>query len=574
MAIFTDRQVRRLHTLLRSEVPLVLAAMKVDMDRKTARKYRDQAKLPSELKTWPHAWRTREDPFAEVWDEVLEQLELSPDLQAKTLFEWLQRRYPGRFENGQLRTLQRRVHRWRATSGPPKEVFFTQIHHPGRLGASDFTHMTNLGVTIAGQPFDHMVYHFVLTCSNWETASICFSESFESLSEGLQQVLWELGGVPQRHRTDRLSAAVNNLSEKKEFTRRYQALMDHYGLTKEKINPRQAHENGDVEQSHRRFKEAMDQALKLRGSRDFLDRSAYNRFLREILDQRNAGRQNRLADERAVLRPLPPTHLESYKRAQPQVRSGSIIHVDRNVYSVDSRLIGERVNVRLYAEELEVWFAGRVVDRIPQLRGQGKHRINYRHVIDWLVRKPGAFENYRYREDLFPTSRFRMAYDELRETVPGHTSREYLQLLELAARENESWVDDALRFLLDNDQPITARTVREWIEARETPKPVTEVEVEMFDLSSFDVLFCHKEVWDGFGNAVESAADGVPAGAPLADDSRGLRRRGPSCGVGDLGVCLGTGFKWNFRAPFCERISRPTRNEALRNRERLVLSHK
>ena len=90
----------------------VIAAMKVDMDRKTARKYRDQAKLPSELKTWPHAWRTRQDPFAEVWEEVREQLELSPGLQAKTLFEWLQRRYSGRFENGQLRTLQRRVHRW------------------------------------------------------------------------------------------------------------------------------------------------------------------------------------------------------------------------------------------------------------------------------------------------------------------------------------------------------------------------------------------------------------------------------------------------------------------------------
>ena len=522
MAIVTDRQVQRLYTLLRSEMPLVLAAMKVDMDRKTARKYRDQARLPSELRTWPHAWRTREDPFAEVWDEVREHLELSPELQAKTLFEWLQRRYPDRFENGQLRTLQRRVHRWRATSGPPKEVFFTQIHRPGRLGASDFTHMTNLGVTIAGQPFDHMVYHFVLTCSNWETASICFSESFESLSEGLQQALWELGGVPQRHRTDRLSAAVNNLSEKKEFTRRYQALMDHYGLTIEKINPRQAHENGDVEQSHYRFKEAVDQALKLRGSHDFLDRTAYSRFLREILDQRNAGRQNRLAEERAVFRPLPSARLESYKRAQPQVRPGSIIHVDRNVYSVDSRLIGERVDVRLYAEELEVWFAGRAVDRIPRLRGQRNHRINYRHVIDWLVRKPGAFENYRYREDLFPTSRFRMAYDELRETDPGHASREYLQILQLAARENESWVDDALRFLLDNDQPITARTVREWVEARETAKPVTEVEVEMFDLSSFDVLFCHKEVWDGFGNAGEPAADGVPAGAPLAHDSRGL----------------------------------------------------
>jgi Mu transposase, C-terminal domain len=516
MAIVTDRQVRRLHALLRSRKPLLVAAMRVDMDRKTARKYRDQVKLPSELETWPRTWRTREDPFADVWEEVREQLELSPGLQAKTLLEWLQRRYPGRFKDGQLRTLQRRVRQWEAISGPPKEVFFAQTHHPGRLGASDFTHMTSLGVTIGGQPFDHMVYHFVLTYSNWETASICFSESFESLSDGLQQAFWELGGTPQRHRSDRMSTAVNNLSDKKEFTARYQALMDHYELEIEKINARQAHENGDVEQSHNRFKEAVDQALLLRGSRDFVDRAAYARFLREILDQRNAGRQTRFAEERAVLRPLPPARLESYKRARVRVRSGSTIQVDRNTYSVDSRLIGEQVDVRLYAEELEVWYTAKLVERIPRLRGQGKHRINYRHVIDWLVRKPGAFEDYRYREDLFPTSRFRMAYDALRETAPSRASREYLQILELAARENEAAVDDALRSLLEEEQVITAQAVKERIGCRETARPVTEVLVEATDLSSFDVLFYHKEVWDGFGDGGEAAARGVPARAALA----------------------------------------------------------
>ena len=239
--------------------------------------------------------------------------------------------------------------------------------------------------------------------------------------------------------------------------------MDHYGLEMEKINARQAHENGDAEQSHNRFKEAVDQALLLRGSRDFVDRAAYARFLRDILDQRNAGRRTRLAEERALLRRLPAARLESYKRAQVRVRAGSTIQVDRNTYSVHSRLIGERVDVRLYAEELEVWFAGKVVERIPRLRGQGKHRINYRHVIDWLVRKPGAFENYRYREDLFPTSRFRMAYDALRETAPSRASREYLAILELAARENEDVVDNALQALLEEERGISSQAVKEWI---------------------------------------------------------------------------------------------------------------
>jgi hypothetical protein len=376
--------------------------------------------------------------------------------------------------------------------------------------------MSSLVVTLGGQPFDHMVYHFVLTYSNWEAASICFSESFESLSAGLQQALWELGGVPEWHRSDRLSAAVNNLSERKEFTQRYQALMAHYGLTMEKINPRQAHENGDAEQSHNRFKQAVDQALLLRGGRDFPDRTAYERFLREVLEQRNAGRAQRLAEERAALRPLPPCRLESCKRVRVRVHPGSIIHVDRNVYSVHSRLIGERVDVRLDADHLEVYFAGRFVEQLPRLRGQRKHLINYRHVIDWLVRKPGAFENYQYREDLFPTSRFRMAYDALRETTPGRASREYLRILELAARENESLVDDALRTLLDADQPLTAQGVEDWLERREPARLALEVQVDTIELSSFDVLFRHKEVWDGCGDGGEAAAGGVPSGTPFA----------------------------------------------------------
>jgi Mu transposase, C-terminal domain len=512
MGMVTDRQVYRLRAFLVAGKPVSAAALRTDMDEKTARKYRDLGKLPSELEPWPRTWRTRKDPFADVWEEVREKLEISPGLQANTLFAWLQQRYPGRFSNGQLRSLQRRIRHWRADAGPPKEVFFSQTHYPGRLGASDFTHMTSLNVTLAGQPFDHMVFHFVLTYSNWETASICFSESFESLSEGLQQALWELGGVPKRHRTDRMSAAVNNLSDRKEFTRRYQALMDHYGLTMEKINPREAHENGDVEQSHNRFKQAVDQALQLRGSRDFTDRTAYERLLREVREQRNTGREKLLAEERAALAPLPPRRLESYKRVRARVDPGSVIHVGRNAYSVHSRLIGEKVDVRLYAEHLEVWYGGRAIQHIPRLRGQGKHDIYYRHVIDSLVRKPGAFENYKYREDMFPTSRFRMAYDALRETTPKRASREYLQILELAARENESLVDDALRALFEEDRPITFQTVKEWIERREATRPATEVQVELTTLSSFDVLFQHKEVWDGVG--CEAAADGVPSRAP------------------------------------------------------------
>src|SRR5271156_4912624 len=211
LAMVTDKQVRKLWRLLSAGKTAAAAAVRTDMDDKTARKYGRQRKLPSEL-AQRHDWRTRVDPFAEVWDEVCGLLADQTGLQAKTIFGELRRRYPGRFSDGQLRTLQRKVRQWRATAGPAKEVFFSQVHEPGRLAASDFTHMNDLGGTIQRQSFEHMVYHFVLTYSNWETLTVCFSESFESLSEGLQNALWELGGVPLRHRTDRMSTAVNNLT--------------------------------------------------------------------------------------------------------------------------------------------------------------------------------------------------------------------------------------------------------------------------------------------------------------------------------------------------------------------------
>jgi hypothetical protein len=351
----TDRLFRRLRKLLQTETTLARAADKAGVDEKTARKYRDSDRLPSQRRA-SHTWRTREDPFQDVWPELEGMLRLNPGLEAKTLFVDLQRRFPGRYPDGQLRTLQRRLKHWRATEGPPKEVFFAQIHEPGRLCASDFTHMAELGVTIAGEPFDHLVYHFVLTYSNWETGTVCFSESWDSLGEGLQNALWELGGVPRQHRTDRLSAAVKADPDPETFTQRYQALLDHYGLQAQAIRPRQAHENGDVEQSHHRFKQAVDQALMLRGSRDFASRGAYETFLRKVMAGRNANRRERFTEEQAVLSSLPPRRLETGRRVTVRVDAGSTIHVGGNVDSVPSRLIGERVEVHVGAERLEVWY--------------------------------------------------------------------------------------------------------------------------------------------------------------------------------------------------------------------------
>jgi hypothetical protein len=487
----TDEQVRRLRKLSKTEKNQEVAAAKAGMAPKTAREYLRDPRLPSERKE-DRSWRTRCDPFTDVWKEVREQLTANPGLEAKTLFEALQRKYPGQFADGQIRTLQRRLKRWRATEGPEREVFFTQQHVAGRLGQSDFTHMNDLDITIGGQRFPHLLFHFVLAFSNWEAVSLCYSESFESLSDGLQNALWELGGVPLEHRTDRMSLAVKNGSDEREFTTRYEALMRHYKMTGQKIQTGRPNENGDVEQRHYRLKRAAGQALMLRDSRDFGSIADYKEFLRVLLTQLNAGRRERLRIEMQYLRPLPAGRLESLKRERVKVDSGSLIYVDRNAYSVHSRLIGEQVEARVGAEIIEVWYAGKKVEDLPRLRGRGKHRVDYRHIIDWLVRKPGAFENYRYREELFPTSRFRMAWDALRETSPSRVNRRYLEILELAAKEGEARVDDILRILLEQGEmgegKLNATVIAGILNEGVTVPAATSINVEEISLASFDEL--------------------------------------------------------------------------------------
>ena len=475
--------------------PLTTAALKAGMDEKTARKYRRAKALPSSLKT-RHTWRTRPDPFEAVWPELRELLQVNPGLQATTLLAELQRRYPGQFAAGQLRTLQRKIKVWRALEGPAKEVFFAQEHAPGALAASDFCHLSALAITIQGRAFCHLLYHFVLTYSNWETGSICFSESFESLSAGLQDALWELGGVPQRHRTDSLSAAVQELKAQpperaqrpEEFRRSYAALLQHYGLQGEHIQVGQAHENGDIEQRHHRFKVALDQALMLRGSRDFNSRDEYALFVRQLFNQLNAARTARLQEEQRALQALPTSRLDTRKLYRVRVGPGSTIRVQHNVYSVPSRLIGEWVQVRLGAEDLELWYGQRLIETLPRLRGEYRHRIAYRHIIDWLVRKPGAFAHYRYRDDLFPSSRFRLAYDHLRRHQPRRADKEYLAILHLAARESEQRVEDGLRLLLAGDELLTSQAVAALVASGQQPAPLTEVAVQAVDLKTYDGL--------------------------------------------------------------------------------------
>lgn len=462
------------------------AAARAGISERTARKYEHVGKLPSQMKR-PHDWNTRQNPFEEDWPFVIEQLERDPALQGSTLFALLCQRHPERYRPTQVRTLQRHIARWKALHGKPQEVIFEQVHTPGERAQSDFTHMEDLQVTIAGEPFPHLIYHFVLTYSNVEVASICFSETFEALAEGIEKAVWQLGGVPEQHRTDHLSAAVRQLrkEEKEDWTTRYQALMAHYGMQPTWNNQGVAHENGDVEQAHHRFKEAVDQALRARGSRDFATRSDYDHFLQVLVHNRNLTRAAVFAIERAALRPLPPAALAPCKELRVRVSRFSTIAVLGNIYSVPSRLIGTNVLIRVRAETLEGYVGTTRAFTLPRLLGKKQHRINYRHLIWSLVRKPGAFAAYRYREELFPSTTFRLAYDQLKQGQRVRADREYVRILHLAASTSESEVETALALLVEAGKQPTFDAVRDLV-SPPNKAVVPQMEKPTLDLSAYD----------------------------------------------------------------------------------------
>lgn len=305
-------------------------------------------------------------------------------------------------------------------------------------------------------------------------------------SAACQRLTARIGSPRRREKTE----------HPEEFTQRYAALLDHYGLegckTQEAGHP---NEIADVEQRHWRFKKALQQALMLRGSREFAGRGQYGQFVMGLLEQLNAGRKDRLGQELKVLRRLAASQIEACKREQVRVGPSSTIRVNHNVYSVHSRLIGETVNVRVFPERLEVWYGQGLIETLPRLRGEGRCRIQYRHIIDWLVRKPGAFENYIYRDELYPTSRFRMAYDDLMARhAPSVASKHYLRILHLAARESESAVDEALRGLFGREEAISAQAVEQIVRSGLEAKPVTDVVVPDVELAQYDGLLEREEV--------------------------------------------------------------------------------
>jgi transposase len=468
------------------------------MDRKTAADILSQPATPVIKQDRPY--RTHPDKLAPYWEEVVDLLKQDSRLKAYALFEEMMKRHPKGFERSWKRTFERRVRDWKIEQRVEKDVTFDQEHTPGDVLAIDFTSMNELGITIAHQKFDHMVFHAVLTYSNWEYIDLCFSESFEALAKGIQGCFQAIGGVTERIRNDSLSAAVSNLSSDRHFTTNFKQLLDHFQVRSHRINVRTPRENGDCESLHGHFKDHVDQRLRIRGSREFESREKWISFLRECIDERNRARESKFRLEQESLADLPNKVFPVHTELQCMVASNAIITVKQNRYSIPSCFVGNRVQVRIFADEVQVWHAGKRQFTMPRLVGKKQAYIDFRDVIDSLVRKPNAFAQYQYREHMFPSMEFRRSFDTLTNLLgDASATRVYLRLLQVAKYEGLASVEAFMTGLQVPSEGISKKSLLASLDTIHGAAPATavdDVQIEMPDLDRYDDLLRHKEVLD------------------------------------------------------------------------------
>lgn len=498
----TDAQVRIIMRERSKGKTQEQAAAKANLKScKTVQKYEGLGKLPSELKK-PRTYRTRSDPFDEDWPEVEKMLKDASELEAKALFEWLCEQKPGKYQEGQLRTFQRRVSNWRVFN-EEQELILEQVRKPGEMMQTDGTWMTELGVTINRQEFPHLLIHSVLPYSNWGWGRVAQSESLLAIRLGIQSAVMKLGHVPKIHQTDNTTAATHKLgredrkkgSEERGFNDEYLQLMEHFGMEPQTIHLDSPNENGDIEAANGTFKKAVKQHLLLRGSTDFESLEAYEAFLWQVMEKRNALRSQKLAEELAVMKPLRANPWPEMRELRVRVNRAGIIRVQNNGYSVPSGLKGKQVTVRVYEWRIEVWYATRRVETLPRLTGIKKYHINYRHVIDTLLRKPGGFRNYRHQADLFPRAVFRQTWDALQKRLsPRRAGIAYLRILKLAARGLESDVTAVLEELLASAQVWDDQTVADLVSPQQSKIP--DLKANPVNLQEYDRLLSQAVIND------------------------------------------------------------------------------
>lgn len=470
------------------------ASAKSGMSERSGRRI-DTGELPVGQKK-ERSWRTRQDPFAGVWESVIVPLlTKEPELTPITLFELLQKKQPGEYQDSKLRTFQRRVSKWKALYGPDREVMFRQEQVVGRMGISDFTQLKTVSITISGQLFLHLLYHFRLAFSGWCSVKIIHGgESYTAFAEGLQDALRRLGGTPLEHRSDSLSAAFRNLSKDaaKDATQRYRQLCQHYNMEPTRNNRGEGHENGAIESPHGHLKKRIRQSLLLRGSNDFETVAAYEAFIYEIVHEINVGKHDKLEEERRHLQPLPLQRTADYTELVVRVSTSSTIQIKRVLYTVPSRLIGESLRVHIYDNRLEIYLGSTLTVTLPRVfvsdNNHRARRVDYRHVISSLERKPQAFRYSQIRDDLLPDATYKAIWNWLDTELEARKAcKVMVGILALAHRAGcEHQLGGYLQDQMNKQVLPSLHILQQRFDTREQAVPL--VKVEQPPAASYDVL--------------------------------------------------------------------------------------
>jgi hypothetical protein len=471
------------------------AAAQAGISDRTARRIEAGTHCPQRGR--PRDWKTRQDPLDGIWEgELKPMLEREARLEAMTLFETLQERYPGRYDD-KLRTVQRRVEQWKAEHGKPKAVMFKIRHEPGGMGLSDFTHLKGVMITIAGQPLPHILYHYRLAFSGWQQVQVIRGgESFIGLSQGLQNALFACGGVPQTHRTDSLSAAYRNTGGRNpKLTRMYEEVCEHYRMQPTRNNVGVAHENGSIEGAHGYFKRRLCQALYRRGSFEFESVAAYQAFIDGVITKLNAKCQQKFEIEKPFLQALPRYRTADYEILSARVSVHSTISIRCVLYTVPSRLIGHRLTIHLYHDRLVGFVGTAQVFDIPRLHVPGSavirraRVINYHHVVESLRRKPRAFLYCDWQRELLPNQDWRDLWNQLNQGYdPDSAARLMVEALYIAAtQDKEVAVADYLQQELKAGT-LNLTRLQQHFQTQTEATPVPEFSTQQHALSSYDQL--------------------------------------------------------------------------------------
>ena len=532
-----------IHRFFDSDPNYTRCAKECHVDPKTVHKYTDSNVVPK--RATKRAYRTRTAPLDAYWPEIKALLENDPKLKPYAILEFMLDKYKTDFDSSWRRTLERRMERWAIDNQIAKDVTCSQVHQPGDVLAFDFTEVASLNIMVASVHWRGLLFHATLTYSNWEYAELALSESFEAVVSGVQNAFLELGGVTRRLRSDSLTAAVNNHNSKHNFQIRYKSFLEHFGVIGHRINVRKPEENGDCESSHGHLKDYLDQQLRLRGSRNFETLDQLRAFVAEKILKRNLKRREQWARDRVALNPLPPSQFPTFTQVDIHVPSTSVIRIKQNAYSIPSHLIDCKIESRIYADHIALWYRGRKVLEMPRLIGTGQVSFDYCDVIDSLVRKPGGFVNYRYREYMFPTITFRKAFDIVVVQLGEQAGVKcYLKILYMAKHHGQVNVESELHRIIELGETIDPKAIEAKVNTASPASLVEDPLIEQPDLETYNALLEHKEVLDepdqftdnrANETATEPCGTGWPFGATAAsDDSINGDRTGGSSGPGEL----------------------------------------